>query len=252
MPTVDPAVLALAVPAVLFAAISKAGFGSGAAFASSAILALVLPPGEALGIMLPLLMLIDVAALRPYWGRWHRPSARVLILGAVPGVALGAWLYARVDEAVFRVLIGAVCLAFVAWQGGRAAGLIRVPPFRFSARAGAATGAVAGFTSFVSHAGGPPVAVFLLGQGLGKTTYQATTVIVFWIVNILKVVPYAFLGIFTLQTLLLDLLLAPVALIGTWIGVRAHHWMPERLFFALTYLLLVVTGSRLVWQGLTG
>jgi len=59
---------AIAVPAVIFAGISKGGFGSGAAFASASILALVVPPGQALGIMLPLLMLIDVVTLGPSAG----------------------------------------------------------------------------------------------------------------------------------------------------------------------------------------
>ena len=242
--------IAVAIPAVLFAAISKAGFGSGAAFASSAILALVIPPGQALGIMLPILMLIDVASLKPYWKKWHGPSAQALVLGAVPGVALGAALYTVVDDDIFRVLIGAMCLAFVAWQGARAGGLIGSGGIRYSPAVGAGFGGVAGFTSFVSHAGGPPAAVFLLGQGLAKTTYQATTVIVFWAINLMKVVPYAFLGIFTVQTLLLDALMIPVALLGTWLGVRAHHWMPERAFFALTYALLTITGLRLIWIAL--
>ena len=250
MITFDLAFFALAIPAVIFAGISKAGFGSGAAFASAAILALVLPPGAALGVMLPLLMLIDVASLRPYWGKWHWPSAAGLMIGAVPGVAFAAWVYASVEADAIRVLIGAICLAFVAYQilarrgafGGN---------WRFSRRWAWATGCFAGFTSFVSHAGGPPVAVFLLGQGMAKTTYQATTVIVFWTINLLKFVPYAFLGIFTWNSLLADLFLAPFALLGTWLGVRAHHWVSERLFFAFTYTALVLTGARLLWLGLS-
>lgn len=55
------------------------------------------------------------------------------------------------------------------------------------------------------------------------------------------------LGIFTVDTLIADLLLAPFAILGAWIGVRAHFLIPERLFFALTYLLLIVTGCRLIW-----
>ena len=251
----DLTFFAVAVPAVLFAAISKAGFGSGAAFAAAAILALVLPPATALGIMLPLLMLVDAAALRPYWRRWHGPSVVGLLIGAVPGVALGAWLYTQVEADVFRVLIGAMCLVFVGWQviGGRVAGQSVepapvTPRFRWLA---SLTGTFAGFTSFVSHAGGPPVALFLLGHGVAKTTYQATTVIVFWAINMMKVVPYAFLGIFTAQTLIADLILAPVALLGTWLGVRAHFWISEQAFFRLTYVLLVLTGLRLIQVGLT-
>ena len=62
----DFAFFAIAGAAVTFAGISKGGFGSGAAFAAAAILALVVEPAMALGIMLPLLMLIDFATLKPY------------------------------------------------------------------------------------------------------------------------------------------------------------------------------------------
>ena len=63
--------------------------------------------------------------------------------------------------------------------------------------------------------------------------------------------PYAWLGLFTWDTLLLDLVLAPFALLGAWLGVRLHHSIPERWFFALTYVLLTVTGAKLIWDGLT-
>ena len=98
---------AVAIPAVIFAGISKGGFGSGVAFASSSILALILDPGQALALMLPILMVIDLATLRPYWKRWNWPDARLLMLGAVPGVALGALLYRATDEDLLRLLIGA-------------------------------------------------------------------------------------------------------------------------------------------------
>ncbi|MEC7965168.1 MAG: sulfite exporter TauE/SafE family protein [Pseudomonadota bacterium] len=251
MVQLDLTTLAIAAPAVLFAGISKGGFGSGAAFASAAILALVLEPGQALGIMLPLLMLVDVAALKPYWKRWSWPDARVLILGSLPGVALGAWLYQVADADVFRVLIGAISLGFVMWQISLKAGMIPAARRAMPPWGGALAGCVAGFTSFVSHAGGPPAAVYLLSRGLGKTPFQATTVIVFWVINIAKFVPYAFLGIFTIETFTIDVILAPVALIGAWIGVKLHFKIPETAFFALTYVMLTVTGAKLIWDGLT-
>ena len=247
----DIGFFALAAPAVIFAGVSKGGFGSGAAFASASILALAVEPGVALGIMLPLLMLIDVATLRPYWGRWSWPDARLLILGGLPGVALGAWLYTVADADLFRVLIGGISLAFVAWQMALRLGWIAPARRALPLWAGAVAGVVTGFTSFVSHAGGPPAAVWMLSRKLDKTTYQATSVILFWAINIAKAVPYGFLGIFTAQTLLAGLVLAPFALLGAWAGVRAHRIVPERAFFALTYVLLVVTGAKLVWDGLT-
>ena len=112
----DLAFFAVTIPAILFAGISKSGFGSGAAFASMAVLALILDPAVALGLTLPLLMLVDAVTLRPYWRRWDWPSARLLILGAVPGVGLGAALFQMANPDVFRVLIGAVALGFVSFQ----------------------------------------------------------------------------------------------------------------------------------------
>ncbi len=247
----NAAFFALSAPAVLFAGISKGGFGSGAAFASAAILALILEPGQALGIMLPLLMLIDLASLRPYWRQWSWPDARVLILGGVPGVALGAGLYQLADADALRLLIGAISVGFVFWQLAQRSGLMRPLSQKLPVWAGLVAGLVTGFTSFVSHAGGPPAAVYLLSQHLPKTRFQATTVLIFWTINIAKFIPYAFLGLFTLQTAVADLVLAPVALIGTWLGVRAHRLVPEGAFFALTYVLLTVTGSKLIWDGLT-
>ena len=49
------------IPAVIFVGIAKGGFGSGVAFESSSILA----PEQALALMLPILMVIDVSALAP-------------------------------------------------------------------------------------------------------------------------------------------------------------------------------------------
>ncbi|SNS81013.1 sulfite exporter TauE/SafE family protein [Antarctobacter heliothermus] len=244
-------VFAVCIPAVIFAGISKGGFGSGVAFASASILAIVLEPGVALGLMLPLLMLIDMASLPAYWRKWDWAAAKVLLIGSVPGTLLGALFYAWTDPDAVRLLIGLVALLFVAWQMAQSTGLINLRGRRFGPGTGLTAGVVLGFTSFVSHAGGPAAAVYLLGQGLGKTAFQATTVLIFWAVNLSKVGIYAGMGIFTTETLLLDLVLVPFALFGTWLGIKAHHIVPERLFFGIAYFTLTLTGTKLIWDALT-
>ncbi|MEM1375357.1 MAG: sulfite exporter TauE/SafE family protein [Pseudomonadota bacterium] len=251
MITFDLTFFAFAIPAVIFSGASKGGFGSGASFASAAILAVIVPPEIALGMMLPLLMLIDVSSFPSYWRKWHWAECRRIIVGSVPGVALGALFFSVAPADLIRFLIGVVALAFVGWQVAKNRGLIPIPQTQLGAGAGLATGAVAGFTSFVSHAGGPPVAVYLLSQKFDKLTYQASTVLIFWAINVMKFVPYAFLGAFTMDTWWAFLILAPVAVLGTWIGVKAHRIVSERAFFAITYTLLVLTGSRLIWMAVT-
>ena len=89
----DLAFFALAIPAVVIAGISKGGFGSGAAFVATPILALKLEPELALGLMLPLLMLIDVANLKPYWRKWDVPNSKTIVAGGLGGVLAGVVFY---------------------------------------------------------------------------------------------------------------------------------------------------------------
>lgn len=245
-------VFALAALGAFMAGLSKGGFGGSLGFAGAAILAMAVEPGIALALMLPVLMAIDVAAVRAFWGRWHAPSAGAILTGAVPGLALGAVLFFAVSANGIRVLIGMLAVGFPLFRLALARGWIAPRPTGFDRRKGWLAGAAVGFTSFVAHAGGPPFAVFMLGQaGIGKTEYHATSVIVFWVVNAAKAAIYSFMGLFTLSLLGWSAALIPFALFGAWIGVRAHGVIPERVFFGVAYTALVLTGLKLLWDGLT-
>ena len=180
--------------AVLFAGISKSGFGSKVDFIGVVILAGLMDPGKAIGVMLPLLMVMDLSNLRAYWGKWSRSDALTLILGGIPGVMLGALFFTQVNQQVLQFLIGLISLLFLSWfcASRLSTVLSRMGPF--SRGFGGLAGFVAGFTSFVSHAGGPAAAVYLLSKNMSKTEYQATTVLVFWVINILKGGLYVGLG----------------------------------------------------------
>jgi uncharacterized membrane protein YfcA len=236
--------------AVVFAGISKAGFGSGAAFASASILALVMEPATALATMLPLLMVIDFVTLRPFWRKWSWPEVRILVIAAVPGVMLGVVFFRYADADLLRLLIGLISVLYVIWQISVGSGRNRFAQGSVPTWLGGVAGVLAGFTSFVSHAGGPAAAVYLLARRLDKTAYQATTVLVFGLVNLVKLISYAALGLFTPQTLHTGMMLVPFALLGAWLGVKAHHLVSERAFFGLTYTLLVLTGVKLIWDAL--
>lgn len=66
--------------------------------------------------------------------------------------------------------------------------------------------------------------------------------LLFWVINWMKVVFYAYLGIFLLEMLKASVVLVPFVLIGVWIGVRVYWLVLEWVFFVLTYVLLVVMG----------
>lgn len=249
--SLDALFFAVAIPAVLFAAVSKGGFGSGAAFAATPLLALVIEPAQAVGLMLPLLMLMDVASLRAYWWQWSWPHARRLMVGGVAGVGAGMLLFQAVSDDGVRLMVGGVAVGFVLYRIARERGWLTPRAAEPAPVLGLAWGAATGFTSAVSHAGGPPAAMYLLGCRLDKTRYQATTVLVFWWINVIKFIPYLELDMFTRQSARADLLLAPVAVAGVLLGARLHRWVSQTWYFRFTYALLLVTGGKLILDGLT-
>lgn len=248
---IDLLFLCVAIPGVLIAGISKGGFGGGASFVATPILALVIDPALSLGLMLPLLMVMDVAGLRAYWGKWSPTATRRLIVGGIPGVLLAAAVYRFTDPDVFRFLIGAISLGFVVFQLGLSRQWWAPRKTPLSPKVGIGCGVATGFTSFIAHAGGPSALIYLLSLGLSKVAFQATTVAVFSVMNLTKVGIYGALGFLNTETLKLALLLAPVALIGVFIGVRANRLVPQRVFFGITYILLTCAGLKLIWDALT-
>ena len=122
---IDVMFLLVAYSGVLIAAVSKTGFGGGASFVATPILALVIDPGLALGIMLPLLMLMDATGLRAYWRQWSTRDAWRLCLGGLPGIAAAAAVFRLADPDVFRFLIGAISVGFVLFQWAGSRGWLR-------------------------------------------------------------------------------------------------------------------------------
>ena len=108
---------------------------------------------------------------------------------------------------------------------------------------------VAGYTSFVAHAGGPPLNVYLLPQELDKTRYVGTTIVFFALVNYVKLVPYGILGQFDSTNLVTSAVLTPLAPIGVLLGVFLHQRVSQALIFQVVYAGLLVTGVKLLWDG---
>ena len=110
--------------------------------------------------------------------------------------------------------------------------------------------AFSGLTSTIAHAGGPPLSVYLLPQQLDKAVLVGTTVIFFAVINLVKLVPYAWLGLFDARNLATSLVLSPLAPVGIGLGVFLMRRTSERLFYRIAYALLLVVGVKLAWDGI--
>jgi uncharacterized membrane protein YfcA len=246
----DPWFWLLAIPAFLITGISKGGFGSGAGNTGVPLMSLVIPAPQAAAIALPVLCAMDLVALRAWWGKWDRARLLELVPGTILGLVLGTLAFGSLSDRAVKLLLGVVVLSFLArslWLARRKG----TPPPAEPNRAKATLwSAVSGFTSFVAHAGGPPLAVYLYPLRMARQTLAATTVVFFAAVNFAKILPYAALGTLTAQNLLTSLLLLPLAPIGIKLGVWLQGRMSDQMFYRVIYVLLGLTGVQLVWEGL--
>lgn len=246
----DPFFFAVAVPAVLIMGISKGGFGSGLGIIATPLVALAVPTPQAAAILLPILLVMDATGLIAYRGTFHRRYLGLLLAGGVAGVLLGTLTFRFFSEALIRLLLGGMAIVFVAHR--MRAGGISAPATTPSKAKGFFWSALSGLGSTVAHAGGPPLSVYLLPLKLDKAELVGTTVVFFAVINVVKVAPYFWLGLFDTRNLLTSLALIPLAPLGIVLGVWLMRRMPQALFYRVVYAILVGVGLKLLWDGARG
>lgn len=229
-------------------AAAKGAFGGGLAIIGIPMLALVVDPITAAIIIAPLVAFMDIFAMRAFPpSTWSRPDLKWLAIGLVIGIALGWLVFEWLDKRYVILLIALVTLAFtLRWfLKDRLA-----PPAPHEVLPGKAVGlgAIAGFTTFIAHSGGPPVAMYLLGRNLDKTVYAGTTVAVFMLGNFIKLGPFLKLGLGYPLALAAALVFAPIVPFGVWIGKALHDRLNQQKLYLWCYVLLGLTGLKLLWD----
>lgn len=241
---------AIILTAAALIGLSKSGLIVSISAINVPLIALIMPARDAAGVLLPVMLVIDVVALFIYARNYDQRVLSILIPGSLIGTLLGWLLSATVDEAAVRLSIGIVTILFVldALIPFRKK-LEGLPPSRFW---GTFWGAITGFTSFISHTGGPPYQIFVLPQKLSPAIFAGTTAVFFAINNAAKLFPYYFLGQLEFRNVKLAALMVPVALFSLAAGYFAVRKISADLFYKFTYGLLLVFGLKLIWDGIVG
>lgn len=242
----DPWFYAAAIPAVFLMGLSKSGFGAGFGALAVPLMALSVSVPQAAAIFMPLLLAMDVIGIAAFRKDVDKPLLRFLLPYGLLGILAGTLLFKLVSASLVAGIVGVLTLMFLAQR-------LVFPP---SADAGALPRwmgrcliTAAGFTSFVSHAGGPPYSAYILRLKLTPLAYTATAAYFYFIVNLAKWIPYAWLGLLDLRNAITSIALMPIAFAGTWLGIRIARHIQPTLFYRLIYIGMFLTGCKLVWDG---
>jgi len=243
----DPWFYAAAVPAVVLMGLSKSGFGAGFGALAVPLMALAVPVPQAAAIMLPLLAIMDAMGLAALIRERDKALVRLLLPAGLVGTLIGTLLFGVLSAKTVAGIVGVVTLVFLVIRLAFPPRANAPPPPRWL---GWLLGATSGFTSFVAHAGGPPVSFYLLPLKLPPVTFTATMAVIFAAINASKWVPYAWLGLIDLRNLTTSLALAPFAPIGVWLGLKVVKRIDSTWFYRLFHIGMALTGSKLVYDAL--
>lgn len=254
LPDLAPWAWALLALAALVVGISKTAL-PGANTVSIAIFASVMPAKESTGALLILLIVGDAFALWSYRKHADWPTLIRLAPAVAVGIAVGVAFLALAGDAGVRRVIGVILLLLVgvtlwlrrprtraAGAGAGAAGAGAAGAAGSGRLARASYGSLAGFTTMVANSGGPVMSMYFLAASFPVKAFLGTAAWFFALINLSKVPLSVGLGLITVPSLLLDLLLVPGVVIGAFIGRWIAGRIPQRAF-EVAVLALTVLGA---------
>lgn len=238
--------------AILFTGIAKSGFGGALGGLAIPFMALWLSPREALAVMLPILIAIDLFGIRAWRGKADWTDLKLLLPAALVGIAVGTLAFGVMSERMVKGAVGAIAVTFALdrlLRTGKPGSAASGPPPRHFAWL---CGVGSGITSTLAHAGGPPVMVYLLSRRQPRETFVATSVFFFAVINLVKLPFYVGLGLFTRDTLIMSAMLLPLVPVGVGLGRHLLARIPERPFYLFATAGLGLSGVKLLWDGVMG
>jgi uncharacterized membrane protein YfcA len=249
LPT-DPLFYAVGWLTAFLMSLSKGAFGGGLASMGVPMLALAIDPWLAAIVLAPLVVFMDLFTLKAFPpSTWSLPDLPAVMVGVITGIALGAIFFTSIDRRFVVLAIALITVWFTARYFLKER-LHRPKPHGVHAPRAIGYGALTGFTTFVAHAGGPPLAMYMLRRGFDKTTYAGTTSAVFTMGNLIKMGPYGLLLATHTEALAMALVLTPIVPLGVWLGRRLHDRLSQQQLYHWSYVILALTGVKLLWDAI--
>ena len=221
------------------------------------LMAIVFGGRLSVGATLPLLIFGDIFAVTWYHQHARWDNLRGLLPWVGIGMAIGVGLLwytgthgSRVDW--LNVIIGVLVLLMMAVSFARRYWGDKLVP---SSSVGlVSTGVMAGFSTTVSNAAGPVMSIYLSGMvRLSKNEFMGTSAWYFFIFNLTKLPLYAFLTLVlpanpmvNATTLLFDLAMLPVIIIGAFLGKWLLPRISQSLFDNVVLVLAGVAALKLI------
>jgi hypothetical protein len=233
--------------AAMLVGLSKGGLPT-VGMLSVPVLSLIMSPVKAAVLLLPIYVISDMVSIWLYRKHFSAVNLKILIPAGIGGVLIG-WLTASlVSDVAVKLLMGLIGIGFClnTWLKRKT----EQAPRPADVKKGVFWGLLAGFTSFISHAGAPPFQVYVLPQKLPKAVFAGTATLLFAVINAAKIWPYQQLRPYAYDDLMSAAVLIPFALVGTVLGAYLTRKINDVLFFKFVQFGLLMISIKLVADAL--
>jgi uncharacterized membrane protein YfcA len=235
-----PQLLLIAAMGVLTSLIGGvAGYGTGA------LMPLVLVP--VVGAE-PIVPITAISALMTNTSRatafrtaidWRR--AAIVMVGALPTCALGAWGYTRLTSAGVLILIGSMLVLSVPLRRA-----LRARGFHFDDRRLAIAALLWGVLMGGTSGAGVILLAMLMGAGLEGAAVIATDAVISVALGFVKLAVFVLAGVITGQVVAVALLIGIVALPGAFLARKLVERLPIHIHTAMLDGVVMIGGAAMI------
>ncbi len=239
--------LIMTVVVICLIGLAKGGLGGMPAILATPLMTLVMPADQAVGLLLPILLVADLFAITAHWKHWDNKLVLLLLPGALLGVVVGTFFLADLSPEALRRGIAMIALLFVAYKlfEERIQRSFSYQPRNWH---GLAAGSITGVASTLAHIGPPPVTIYLLMQGIQPRTFVATAALFFTILNWLKVPSYLYANLINFQLFGQVAWFLPLLPLSVWIGRHLATTVDRAKFDRIMVVLLTLAALFLLFQ----
>lgn len=225
--------------------ITKSGF-SGVSLLHVLVFAHVFGAKASTGVVLPMLIVGDVLAMLMFGKHADWVYVRRMMPPALVGVLLGWLLMHRLSETLYRPITGCIILLLASMQLARLRNEEWLADIPHSHSFAWAMGITVGITTMLANAAGPVFGLFLISIGLPKKEFVGTAAWFFLILNVIKIPLSWNLGLIGEQSLLVNVMLAPLIYLGLIAGRSIAKRISQQSFERVILVLSIVAALQLL------
>jgi uncharacterized membrane protein YfcA len=238
----------IAILAVIFlATLVRSAFGFGEALVAVPLLALILPVEVAVPLAVLLSITVAGIIIAQDWQRIHVRDAWRLVLATLFGIPLGLLLLTAVPEAIVKVILAVVIIAFSTWclASRRSFELL-------DDRLVWVFGFTAGVLGGAYGMNGPPLVVYGALRRWSPEHFRATLQGYFLPASLIGMIGYWLKGLWVPDVTRYFLLSLPVAVVAIFLGRLINRRLKGRSFILYVHAGLLLIGAVLLLQTMWG